>query len=117
MRLIIAGGREFNDYPLLKSTLDNFLQNITDPITIISGTARGADKLGERYAQEKGYECIKFPAMWEKYGKASGYRRNVEMAEVATHCVVFWDYMSRGSKSMIDIAKRKGIILKVVKYK
>ena len=50
--LIIAGGRDFDDYALLERTVDQFLENIQDEITIFCGKARGADSLGEQYATE-----------------------------------------------------------------
>ncbi len=93
MHIIVAGSRTFDDYPLLKNTLDRFIKqhspNFPGGITIISGTANGADKLGERYAREHNYEIICMPAKWE-HGKAAGPIRNREMAEAADACVVFW---------------------------
>ena len=52
-RVIIAGGRDFDDYQLLKATMDKLLCNITDEITVVCGQAKGADTLGEQYAMEK----------------------------------------------------------------
>lgn len=54
-RVIIAGGRDFDDYQLLKATMDKLLCNITDEITVVCGQAKGTDTLGEQYAMEKGY--------------------------------------------------------------
>ena len=61
-RVIIAGGRDFDDYQLLKATMDKLLCNITDEITVVCGQAKGADTLGEQYAMEKGY-AIDYYAM------------------------------------------------------
>jgi len=116
MKLIIAGGREFNDYELLKEKLDNLLINNTDDVEIVSGKARGADSLGEKYAKEKGYPVKEFPAKWNEYGKRAGYLRNEEMALYATHCVCFWDGESKGTKHMIDLAKKSNLNLRVVSY-
>ena len=56
-RVIIAGGRYFSDYELLKEKCDEFLQDKTgEEIVIISGHALGADSLDERYAQERGFK-------------------------------------------------------------
>ena len=127
-RLIIAGTRTFNNYNYLKEVCDYLLSNVvkTHSITIISGTASGADKLGERYAEERGYNIARFPAKWNRkadgsYDKSAGYKRNNEMADFATQvdrkgCVVFWDGVSRGTKSMIDIANRKDIACIVKRY-
>ena len=57
VRIIIAGGRDFTDYNLLKEKVDYYLQNAINnnyKIIIVSGTAKGADRLGEKYAKEKG---------------------------------------------------------------
>ena len=114
-KVIVAGTRTFDNYELLKSKLDFFLKNKTD-IEIVSGAARGADQLGERYAAERGLSLKRFPADWDRYGKSAGYRRNVQMAEYADAAIVFWDGVSSGSKHMIDFAKRKGLQVRVVLY-
>lgn len=65
---------------------------------------------------ERGYKIERYPADWNKYGKAAGYRRNVQMSQIANACVVFWDGISPGSKHMIDIATNKGLPLRIVRY-
>ena len=79
-RVIIAGGRDFDDYQLLKATMDKLLCNITDEITVVCGQAKGADTLGEQYAMEKGYAIDYYPAQWKLYGKRAGYLRNEQYA-------------------------------------
>lgn len=119
MRLIIAGTRDFNDFDFLNTETLKFIKTVRNPeedIIIISGCARGADKLGERFAHRYGLKLHKLPADWKLYGKLAGYRRNRDMAEIATHCICFWDGKSKGTKSMIDIATQKDLILKVVIY-
>jgi len=115
MKVIIAGGRNFNDYNKLRESCDNILVNQKD-VEIVSGTAAGADTLGERYAQEKGYEVKKFPAHWDLYGKSAGYKRNQQMAEYADGLIAFWDGKSKGTKHMIDIANKMGLKVRVVRY-
>ena len=115
-KVIIAGGRDFSDYDLLKVKMNRILSNITDEIVVISGTARGADSLGEKYATEMGYKLEQYPANWNKYGKRAGYLRNEQMADVAHACVCFWDSKSKGTKHMIDLANEKKLKLRVVKY-
>ena len=115
MKVIIAGGRNFRDYDKLRESCDNILVNQKE-IEIVSGTAAGADTLGERYAQEKGYEVKKFPAQWDLYGKSAGYKRNQQMAEYADGLIAFWDGKSRGTKHMIDIANKMGLKVRVIRY-
>lgn len=115
MKIIIAGGRTFNDYPLLVRVCDNVLSKQTE-IEIVSGTAKGADKLGERYAMEKGYNIKRFPANWDKFGAVSGFLRNEEMAKYADALIVFWNGESKGTKHMIDLAYKYNLKVKIVSY-
>lgn len=114
-KVIVAGSRTFNDYPQLKRKLDHILKD-KDQIEIVSGKAEGADKLGEIYANEKGYPVKPFPANWN-LGKIAGYLRNKEMAEYADACVVFWDGTSPGTKMMIDLAREYNLPLRICKIK
>ena len=117
-RIIIAGGRDFNDYNLLKEKVDNLIseKQKTHQIYIVSGKARGADSLGEKYANENGLNIVEFPADWDKHGKSAGYKRNVEMAENADALIAFWDGDSRGTKHMVDIAKEKNLPTRIIRY-
>jgi len=115
--LIIAGGRNFNDYELLESSVNEYIDtNNLRNITIITGDARGADKLGNKFAKRNNYPLIKKPADWDKYGKTAGYIRNAEMAEEATDLIAFWDKKSKGTQHMIDVAKKKKLKVKIVRY-
>lgn len=115
-RVIIAGGRDFSDYDLLTKTMNHLLSNIKDDITVVCGKARGADTLGEQYAKERGFSVRYFPADWDRYGKSAGYRRNTEMAENADALVAFWDGKSLGTRHMIEIAKSRGLKVRVKYY-
>ena len=114
-KVIIAGGRDFSDYQLLVEKCDKYLANKTN-IEIVSGTAKGADSLGARYAKDKGYSVKTFPADWAAFGKRAGYLRNEQMANYANALIAFWDGESRGTKHMIDIATEKGLLVKVTPY-
>lgn len=117
LRVIIAGSRDFCDYVFLSDTCNCLLSRKvqTNTIVIISGGARGADRMGEQYAEEKGYEIRRFIPDWEKEGKKAGYLRNTQMAENADALIAFWDEKSRGTKNMIDTARKKGLLVRVVK--
>ncbi|MDV7187727.1 DUF2493 domain-containing protein [Lutibacter sp. TH_r2] len=116
MKLIIAGSRTFTDYNKLKQICDQFLQNQNN-IEIVSGAYyRGADKIGEQYAKERGYELTRFPADWDKFGRAAGPKRNEQMAEYADALIAFWDRESKGTKHMIELAKQKNLRITIVKF-
>lgn len=114
MKIIIAGSRNFVDYDLLVEKCDKAFSLQSD-IEIVSGTAYGADMLGERYAKEKNYNIKRFPADWS-LGKGAGYIRNKAMSEYADALIAFWDGKSRGTKHMIDLATEKGLKVKVVMF-
>lgn len=117
-RVIIAGSRDFDNYPMLAETMDYMLSNVKDnaEIVVVCGKARGADTLGERYAQERGYQVDYYPADWNRYGKRAGYLRNEEMARNADALVAFWDGVSRGTKNMIDIARRMKLVIRIQRF-
>ena len=119
--LIIAGGRNFNDYDYLQRMCDNFIQENGDDITVISGHAKGADQLGERYAKEQGLKLEIFPADWNAYGKKAGPIRNEQMAKRALEfpnqmLLAFWDGKSRGTANMINTAIGLDISTDIISY-
>lgn len=116
MNVIIAGCRTFNDYELLKREVESFAGPLLSKVTVVSGHASGADKLGERFAEEHGLPVIIKPADWATYGRAAGPKRNEEMARISSALVAFWDGKSRGTKSMIELARKHGLRVKVVKF-
>ena len=115
--LIIAGGRKFNDYAMLNEAFQACMADYTNKdVMIISGMAKGADTLALEIADEYGLPVLPVHAQWEVYGRAAGYRRNAEMALVATHLLAMWDGKSRGTKHMINVATNKKLVVKVIPY-
>jgi hypothetical protein len=84
MKLIVAGGREYNlcseEYAAIRDL---------KPTEIVSGGARGVDTCGETWAMEFGFPCKVFPAEWDKYGRGAGHIRNKEMAQYADAVALF----------------------------
>lgn len=126
IRMIIAGTRTFEDYNFLNKQIINVIndENISlDNIRIISGHAKGADTLGEQFAEEHNFKLTVISADWDKYGKAAGSIRNEQMAQFATIndnkgiLVAFWDGKSSGTKNMINIAKEYNIKTYIIQYK
>lgn len=120
MKVIVAGGRDFKDYELLKCTLDNFQQEYGNITEVVSGTALGVDKLGEKYANENNIPIKRFVPDWQGLGKKAGHVRNWQMGDYAKEhggmLVAFWDKQSRGTKGMIEYAKKIGLKSVVVYY-
>jgi hypothetical protein len=112
MKLAVVGSRNFKDYKLLKTKLDE-LENIE---LIISGGANGADSLAEKYADEKGIKKSIHYAEWGRYGKAAGYYRNIDIVNESEMVIAFWDGKSKGTKLSISLAKEKNKKLTVIYY-
>jgi hypothetical protein len=115
-KVIIAGGRDFQDYNLLKEKCDSILSSVKDDIMIVSGCATGADSLGEKYAAENDYIVAYFQPNWNLYGRGAGMVRNREMAEYGDALIAFHDGQSKGTANMIKIAKEKGLKVRVINY-
>ncbi len=120
IRLLIAGSRTFDDYGRLEIECKELLLSLypikPSDICIISGTAKGADKLGERFAEKYGFHIERFPAKWDLYGKSAGHIRNRQMSFVANHALIFWDGQSKGTAGMVKLCKEQNINFKIVKF-
>lgn len=118
-KLIIAGGRDFND-PVLMETmflqLQEERQDDPRPTAIVSGRARGADTLGEQLAKAYDMDCYIFPANWDHYGKRAGYVRNEAMADFADAALIFWDGHSKGTQHMIRSMRKRHKPYRLITY-
>lgn len=114
-QVIIAGGRDFNNYDLLEEKCDFYFSERL-PSLIIVGGADGADDLGLKYAFCKSYDFKIIRASWDILGKAAGMIRNQQMLQEADALVAFWDGKSPGTRNMIEIAQAKGIPVRIVYY-
>ena len=112
MKIAVIGSRDFTNYQLLKKHLNNY-QSID---TIISGGAKGADKLAEKYAEEFNITMEIHPPDWKTYGKSAGPIRNKIIVENGDLVLVFWDGKSKGTEHSIKYAKTIGKCVEVVTY-
>jgi hypothetical protein len=112
MKTIICGSRAIGDYGELTRAIANSGFNVT---TVLSGGARGVDRMGEVWARANNRLLLLFPADWRTYGKRAGYVRNEQMAEEAEAVIALWDGASRGTKHMIDTARAMGLSVYVHK--
>jgi len=116
-RIIVAGSR---DIPTNKDYLREYFNRLDalskskSNIEVVSGTARGGDRVGEDWAYARDHKLVKFPADWQYHGLSAGYKRNEEMAAYADALVAIWDSKSKGTKHMINIAKREGLAVRII---
>ena len=93
INVVVTGGREYENYPELSQKLDQIISQLNIPsemkVNIVSGGARGADTLAEKYAQERGMGLSVFEADWKGQGLSAGMKRNRQMAKAGDVLVVF----------------------------
>jgi hypothetical protein len=127
MKLAIIGSRTFQNFALLCAEADKL-----KPTLIVSGGARGADELAERYAEQRELPTKIFPAAWndlnvpgaviktnaqgKQYNAMAGFHRNKDIVRVADVVLAFWDGKSRGTKHSIDFAHSIGKRVAVVRF-
>jgi hypothetical protein len=114
MKIAIIGSRDFNDYGLLEDTLESFKAKMS---LVISGAARGADLLGERWAINNGIKTLIFPADWATYGKRAGFIRNEDIIKNCDIVIAFWDGKSKGTAHSLSLADKYNKSTKIIYYK
>lgn len=123
----VVGSRSFDNWKLLKQTLDCYIRKDKD--IICSGGADGADSLAERYAdtyldsrkivhearwQDFSEPCVKKWGRYGAYNALAGHRRNSLIVEDSDIIIAFWNGKSTGTKNTIDKAHKKGIPVVIV---
>tara|TARA_R110001632_G_scaffold82498_4_gene183146 strand:+ start:2558 stop:2932 length:375 start_codon:yes stop_codon:yes gene_type:complete len=107
--LMICGSRHFTKYSIFKKCMDIVLIKMKDDnfeiVKVISGGAKGADTLAERWSKEKGYPFKPYYAEWDSFGKKAGPIRNSAMVRDANRIVAFPYESSTGTHDSIRKAK------------
>lgn len=114
MKVIVAGSRTIVDASIVGRAIEESGFDVTE---VVSGRARGVDRLGEEWAHRQGIHVQPFPADWIRYGSKAGPIRNQKMAEYANALVAVWDGKSTGTRNMIELALRTGLPIHVVNVK
>ena len=121
MKVIIAGGRDILNYNFVLAGIAQSGFTIDE---VVSGKAKGVDKLGEDWANANGKPITPFKAKWHNLGVAkvvkkhtggraynalAGNQRNEKMAVYADALIAIWDGKSKGTKDMITRARNHGL--------
>lgn len=115
MKLIIAGGRDIEEFSFLKSALleSGYWEAYGKTLEIVCGMAKGVDEMGRKFAKRNELILHPFPADWETYGKKAGPMRNTEMGKFAKEndgaLLALWDGKSKGTKHMINWAVKNDL--------
>lgn len=104
IKLAIVGSRTFDDLNKFHKIIQILKNNYTFSL-IVSGGAKGADSMGEKYADDNNIPKLILKADWKKFGKRAGFIRNVDIIKNCDLCVAFWDGNSHGTKHDIKLCK------------
>jgi len=120
--LAVIGSRSFKDYETLEYEIDRIFKAKKRAMPernmcIVSGGARGADRLAKRYADEhEEVHYIEHPADWKTHGKKAGILRNLDIVKDAHSVLAFWNGKSKGTKHTLGLAQTLGKPIKVVRF-
>ena len=125
MRILVCGGRDFEDRNLLYRTLDEITPR-TEPdeygndmpknVTIISGMARGADTIAVDWAVINWCGIDEYPADWRKHGRKAGPIRNQQMIDEGKPNLVIAFKGGNGTNDMVKRAIRAGIEVRKIDW-
>ncbi|MDA8161393.1 MAG: DUF2493 domain-containing protein [Desulfobacteraceae bacterium] len=111
-KVAIGGSRIIDSYELIKDVLDQLLK---EGDVVLSGNAPGADRLGEQYARENGFEVKIIPSEWDKHGLRATMMRNEVLLKSSDFVICFWDQQSEGTRHMLEMAARAKKLLAEVR--
>jgi len=119
MRTIIAGGRDIHDPDILERAIAACPWKITE---VVTGGATGVDQMGSDWARKHGLFQVQHCANWgyvdrpgavirtrwdgKQYDAAAGHVCNRLMAQDASALLAVWDGQSKGTKNMIEEARK-----------
>lgn len=112
MKVLVCGGRDFDNYELLKEVLNKLEKK---DLSIIHGYAMGADKLALDWSVLNKIPCMGYSVDWEKYGKSAGPIRNKQMLEEGKPDLVIAFPGGKGTANMIKQATLAGIYVDIIK--
>src|SRR5688572_2265009 len=101
MRVIVCGGRSFDDYEMLERELDALHAQRRFSV-VIHGAAYGADQFAERWAYSRHIDVEKVAAQWRKFGKQAGSLRNAEMLTRKPELVIAF----KGGNGTLDMMRK-----------
>lgn len=113
MNIAIVGSRSWKTPGVIHATIDR-LRGKYPELTIISGGARGVDRIAAAYAREQGVNIVEYHADWRRHGRKAGPIRNRHIVAAADEVIAFWDGVSPGTRITLKLAKLKGIPVEIV---
>lgn len=114
MRVLVCGGRGFNDPMTLGSWLGG-IHKQHGISAIIHGAAPGADFMAGKFAEWMSIPAEAYPADWQRDGRAAGPIRNARMLAEGRPDLVVAFKGGRGTAGMVTRAYRAGVEVLIAK--
>lgn len=105
-RVIVTGGRDWNEEARLRDTLDALTER--DDVIIHGACPTGADAMAELWAKHRGMDIERFHANWRELGKRAGPIRNEKMIRAGADLVIAFEG-GRGTEHCKMLAKKYDI--------
>lgn len=117
MNVMVTGSRDWpaDEWPKIYDVLDRLAAHAPEGMTLLHGEAAGPDSWADEWAAGtwETVEVKRFPPDYERYGASAPHVRNDEMLKLADIVIAFWDGKSRGTKSVIEKAKKRNLAFEV----
>lgn len=115
MKVVVSGSRVFGNPLEATAHIVGRITQLPPDTILIHGSALFTDRICAHTARVAGLEVISYPADWHRHGKRAGIVRNGIMLDQQPDLVlVFWNGVSKGTKHMIDEARRRKLNLELV---
>jgi hypothetical protein len=111
MNIAVIGSR---DFPQLDSVAA-YVRGLPSGTIVISGGARGVDRVAASAARAAGHTVREFRPDWDRHGKSAGFKRNAQIVEASDRLVAFWDGKSRGTADTIEKARQADLHITVIR--
>lgn len=111
---VVTGSRDWRDAEKVNDALDLALA-FNRNMRLVQGGAAGADRLAYDWAKERDVPVATFAPDYQQPSPQRYHERNDRMLDIADQVIAFWDGVSRGTKSVIDKARDRGLRVQVVR--
>jgi hypothetical protein len=108
LKVLVCGGREFNDADFIFSELDRLHAQYCFRM-LIEGAARGVDRIAGEWASARKIELVEFSADWAKDGRHAALIRNDRMLSDGKPDLVVAFPGGRGTWHTCSQAEKLGI--------
>lgn len=110
-KVAIIGSRNWTDIEAVRKVV----QELELGTVVISGGARGVDRIAEKEANVMGFVVVIAKPPWVVHGKKAGPMRNAVIVDIADRGIAFWDGVSPGTKGTIEMFEESGKTVEVIR--